>query len=129
MTIKHIVQHSINAGIDHPIIISGYKNSNGNAMQFISCMDAIDCVAYDIIDHLVESNECFLHPNEGDVTHWRSFMPEDQPNIRFQVVSQSNIRFESRPSILQYLISSALYEFVVDTNQDIMFIYGVPRKE
>ena len=92
-------------------------------------MDAIDCVAYDIIDHLVESNECFLHPNEGDVTHWRSFMPEDQPNIRFQVVSQSNIRFKSRPGILQYLISSALYEFVVDTNQDIMFIYGVPRKE
>jgi hypothetical protein len=128
--IKYIAQPSINVNVAHPIIISGYKEPKINSMQIISCMDSISgAVCNDVMRDLVEHSDCFVYPIEGSVAQWRSFVPSGQSIVKFRAVPQSDTRIDATPDILHYIISSSLHEFIVDTNQDIMFIYGVPRKE
>jgi hypothetical protein len=82
------------------------------------------------INALINSNECFDHLHIGDASDWKLFVPSKQNSIvQFRSVNESHQHHLSSPNILDCLIASSIYKFVLDTDQDIVFIVGKPRAE
>lgn len=127
----YVSDEPIQGAPDYPIVVSGYKRDQHLLMQTVTCTNATTWVSESkqITESLIANNDCFASTGVGDSTNWRSFIPDRQGVVRFQVNPESDPRSETHPSITHSLISALLCRFASDTKQDIVFIAGKPQHE
>ena len=128
---NYVLDTKVRSSLDYPIVVSGYSRTSPIRIQIVKCTNALTWTMEHntVASELIKENEWFVPTQRGTIDDWRSFIPSAQSIVRFQHVPQCNSRSRAQPSILHNLLSCALYRFVNDVNQDMLFIVGTPRIE